>query len=99
MQLTEKRVINFDELTAMFDFTIGIDTTESHTKKIKLQLHHEVSKNEVTCSALQDMLLPEEIEVNMGSLEGLPSHYSPFYRSKIDLFMYHNEHFTLLQVL
>ena len=52
-----------------------------------------MSKNEVTCSALQDMLAKKDIKVNIGSLEESPSHYSPFHRSKTDLSMFHKTFF------
>ena len=95
MQLTNAVVIDKKELDVIFDFELGISSAEPHAKRRK---ENEVSKNEVTCATLKDMLSSKGISVNQGALDESPSLYSPFHRSKTDLYMYH-EHFYKRQVI
>lgn len=84
MQLTNAVVIDKKELDVIFDFELGISSAEPHAKRRK---ENEVSKNE-----------SKRISVNQGALDESPSLYSPFHRSKTDLYMYH-EHFYKRQVI
>ena len=98
VQLTSEVVINKQELSVTFDFEIGISSEEPQVKRRRVQLENEVSKNEITYAILKEMLISKRILVNQGSLDETPSLYSPFYRSKADLYMYH-EHFYKKQVI
>ena len=43
------------------------------------------------CTSLKQMFAQHNIEVDMGQLEETPCAYSPFYRSRSDLFFYHKD--------
>lgn len=62
------------------------------SKRLKIEIEEgEMAKNEWACKGLKQLFTLEGLIVDSGMLEDCPPHYSPFYRSSIDLFMYHNK--------
>ena len=56
---------------------------------MQVQVVGEVQKNAIVCSSLQQLLIPQGFAVKAGSLEDIPPLYSPFHKSKADLYIYH----------
>ena len=88
-----RNLISEDDLLAVLDFNLCVEkgSPEPPSKKIRIHLHSEDSKNEVMCSSLQQLCATLNLEISAGQLEQLPSQYSPFHRSQSDLFIYHKE--------
>ena len=58
-----------------------------------MQLGGKVSKNELACNTLKELLKSKDMIVDTGLLDETPPMYSPFCRSKTDLFMYHKKYY------
>ena len=93
---TTTSMISDTDLQHVLDFTVETQLTEAippATKRVKIQLQDETSKNEVMCYSLQQILqkVDVRIQVDRGQMDEVPSPYSPFHRSRSDLFMYHKD--------
>lgn len=84
-----------EQLEDLFSFTVqvGVGVEEPSRKRLKVQLGGEVSKNELACNSLRELLKSKDMIVDTGLLDETPPTYSPFCRSKTDLFMYHKTYF------
>ena len=98
--VVERNYITADDLTNLFSFTVHMDVrdsgegTSSSSKRLKIELSSEPSKNEIFCKTLREMVKVEGLVISTGYIDGdTPPTYSPYHRSNPDLYMYHEENF------
>lgn len=97
LNLASEKFIGPEELECLLDFAVnvpsGSNSGSPSVKKLKLNVQNEMAKNDLTCDALKQLLSGKGIVVDKGILEETPPSYSPFYKSRTDMFMYHAKNF------
>ena len=91
-----KTYITEEKVNRLFTFTFQMAMEEEEgpsTKRMKIELHTEPSKNEVFVASLCKILDTKELVINTGNIDDTPSLYSPVNRSRTDLYMYHKDYY------
>ena len=61
--------------------------------QLQSKLSVEVSKNELLCTTLREILNVPELVVGSGILDHTPPLHSPFKRSQMDMYIYHKDYY------
>ena len=106
LKAPSKLFITTENLNKVFDFTVQLDLNSDFAaststselepraaKRIKVQLSSEISKNELFTSTLREILDLDEVVIDSGYIDDTPPLYSPFHRSRADLYMYHRKNY------
>ena len=80
--LAVTEVLDKEQLEELFSFTVQVGVEEPREKpsrkRLKVQLGGEVSKNELACNTLKELLKSKDMIVDTGLLDETPPMYSPF---------------------
>ena len=92
------RFISKEDVKELFDFTVHKGTSSEgaapSSKRTKIELCGELSRSEVFCKTLREMVKEEHLIMDSGYVDNdTPPLYSPYHRSKADLYMYHEKLF------